>query len=121
MTVKVDVEGDERLAATLDNAADDLTDMHDALEQAGRIVQARARAGAPVRTGALARSITATATATEVQVGPHVGVYAGVQEYGSATTPAHPYLRPALDASNTLILGVFTEETNQALHRVKGA
>lgn len=24
-------------------------------------------------------------------------IYANVQEYGSATTPAHPYIRPALD------------------------
>lgn len=117
----VDVEGDERLAATLGDAADELENLERALEAAGRLVEQRARSGAPVDTGALARSIHATRSGVEVSVGPAVGVYAAVQEYGSTATPAHPYLRPALDYSDTVIVGLFKSDTDKALSHVKGA
>jgi HK97 gp10 family phage protein len=118
---RVEVEGDDALASSLRRAADEIANPERALDNAGRLVEQRARAGAPVDTGALARSISATRTGVEVQVGPNVGVYAAVQEYGSATTPAHPYLRPALDYSDTVITGMFKDDANKALAKVKGA
>lgn len=120
-TARIDVDGDERLASTLHGAAEDIGDMSDALDAAARIVEERARSGAPVDTGELARSITAFRSGVEIAVGPNVGVYAAVQEYGSATTPAHPYLAPALDYSNTVIVGYFNDEADRALNKVKGA
>lgn len=118
---RVEVEGADALASTLHHAAEEIGDMSDALDDAGRLVQTRARGYAPVDTGALAASIEATRSGVEVHVGSAVGVYAGVQEYGSATTPAHPYLRPALDYSQTVILGYFERDANKALAKVKGA
>jgi HK97 gp10 family phage protein len=120
-TAGVTVEGDEQLASTLSRAADEIAEPSKALDDAGRLVEQRARAGAPVDTGALARSISATRSGVEVTVGPQVGVYAAVQEYGSATTPAHPYLRPALDYSDTVIEGYFKTDADKALSKVKGA
>jgi HK97 gp10 family phage protein len=118
---RVEVEGDERLASTLRDAADELADPATALDKSGRLVEQRARAGAPVDTGALANSIRATREGVEVLVGPNVGVYAAVQEYGSAHTPAHPYLRPALDYSDTVVTGYFKTDADKALSKVKGA
>lgn len=118
---RVEVEGDERLASTLRTAADDLGDMSDALDAAGRLVEQRARTGAPVDTGALGRSIHASRSGVEVAVGPSVGVYGAVQEYGSDHTPAHPYLRPALDYSDVIVTGYFKTDADKALAKVKGA
>lgn len=118
---RVEVKGDDELASSLRRAADEIADPDRALDASGRLVEQRARAGAPVDTGALARSITATREGVEVRVGPNVGVYAAVQEYGSATTPAHPYLRPALDYSERVVTGLFLDDTNKALSKVEGA
>ena len=118
---RVEVKGDDELAATLHRAADEIAEPTKALDDAGRLVEQRARSGAPVDTGALSRSIKATRSGVEVTVGPAVGVYAAVQEYGSSHTPAHPYLRPALDYSETVITGYFRDDADKALSRVKGA
>jgi HK97 gp10 family phage protein len=117
----VTVEGDDELAASLRRAADEIAEPTRALDNSGRIVEQRARAGAPVDTGALARSIHATRQGVEVHVGPTVGIYAAVQEYGSSHTPAHPYLRPALDYSERVVTGLFLDDTNKALAKVEGA
>jgi HK97 gp10 family phage protein len=118
---RVEVEGDEALARSLARAADELADPSTALDASGRLVEQRARSGAPYATGALQRSIKATRSGVEVSVGPSVGVYAAVQEFGSTHTPAHPYLRPALDYSDTVITGYFRADADRALARVKGA
>jgi HK97 gp10 family phage protein len=120
-TARIEVKGDDELARSLDRAADEIAEPTRALDNAGRLVEQRARSGAPVDTGALARSISATRSGVEVSVGPNVGVYGAVQEYGSATTPAHPYLRPALDYSETVVTGMFKDDADRALSRVKGA
>ena len=120
-SARVEVEGDERLASTLRAASDEIGEPDRALDSAGRLVEQRARGGAPVDTGALANSIRATREGVEISVGPTVGVYAAVQEYGSDTTPAHPYLRPALDYSDTVIVGLFKSDADKALSKVRGA
>jgi HK97 gp10 family phage protein len=120
-TARVEVTGEDELATSLRRAADEIAEPTRALDNAGRLVEQRARSGAPVDTGALSRSITATREGVEILVGPNVGVYAAVQEYGSATTPAHPYLRPALDYSETVVTGYFRDDADRALSRVKGA
>jgi phage gpG-like protein len=47
--------------------------------------------------------------------------YAPFQEYGTATVPASPYLRPALEAATTTIVDAYTGEIQQLLETVKGA
>jgi HK97 gp10 family phage protein len=118
---RIEVEGDEELARSLARAADEIGDPATALDKSGRLVEQRARTGAPYDSGALQRSIKATRSGVEVQVGPNVGVYAAVQEFGSTHTPAHPYLRPALDYSDTVVTGYFKDDADRALSRVKGA
>lgn len=117
----VEVEGDKELSRSLARAADELGDPTTALDKSGRLVEQRARSGAPYDTGALQRSIKATREGVEVLVGPSVGVYGAVQEFGSSHTPAHPYLRPALDYSDTVVTGYFRDDADRALSRVKGA
>lgn len=118
---RVEVEGAEQLASTLRRAADDIEQPERALDDAGRLVATRARGYAPVDTGALANSIEASREGAEVKVGTGIGVYAGVQEYGSSHTPAHPYMRPALDYSSTVIVNYVRRDVDAALGKVKGA
>ena len=114
------VEGDELLRATLGRVADNLDNLTKAGETAGQAVKQRAASGAPVDTGALARSIRATASGTEVVVGSPIP-YARFQEYGTVNTPAAPYLRPALAAAQTTIVDAYTGEIQTLLNTVKGA
>ena len=67
------------------------------LEEIGARIVARAQDLAPVDTGALRDSITAEVEAGVLTVGSDLP-YAAAQEFGTARIPAHPYLRPALDA-----------------------
>lgn len=117
----VNVDGDERLASTLHDAADDVADLSKAKHDAGRIVEERARAGAPRDTGALVSSIASTVEGTDVLIASSLPVYPGVQEYGSTHTPAHPYMRPALEASTTQIVDLFEDDVRKTIDQVKGA
>lgn len=117
---RTEVEGDELLRATLGRVADNLDNLTEAGQAGGREVQRRAQSAAPKETGALARSIRAEATGTEITVGTPVP-YAGFQEYGTATVPASPYLRPALEAATTQIVDAYTGEIQDLLGTVKGA
>lgn len=118
--LRTEVEGDEALRATLGRVAGELDNLEAAGTKAGQAVKYRAQANAPVLTGALSRSITATATGTTVEVGASVP-YAGFVEYGTVNVPANPYLRPALDAATGEIVAAYTEEIQQLLYTVKGA
>lgn len=115
-----EIEGDAALRATLGQVAANLDNLPKAGETGGRAVQQRARSGAPVDTGNLARSITAEATGNEITVGA-AAPYARFQEYGTVTVPAAPYLRPALEASTAQIVDAYTGEIQNLLETVRGA
>lgn len=117
---RVEVDGADRFASTLHRAAEEMGELDQAQEAAGRLVEQRARSGAPVKTGDLARSITASVTGTEVHVSSPLK-YAGVQEYGSTHTPAHPYMRPALGNSSAQIVALYAVDAQRALGKVQGA
>jgi HK97 gp10 family phage protein len=117
---RTEVDGAEALDRSLTTFADDVGDMRTAGEKAGQAVRIRASSLAPVDTGALARSIRAEATGTEVTVGTPIP-YAPFQEYGTNTVPASPYLRPALEAATGLIVDGYRAEVDQKLGKVKGA
>ena len=62
------------------------------------VIQTEAKHLVPVRTGALRASIIVQHDGLTADVVAGEGLtYAAVQEYGGATTPAHPYMRPALE------------------------
>lgn len=117
---RVEVEGAEALAASLNRVAGELDNLTSAGQAAGQAVKTRAASGAPVRTGALARSVYATATGDEVVVGARAS-YAAYQEYGTSTVPASPYLRPALEAAQSEIVDAYTGEIQQLMETVRGA
>lgn len=114
------VEGEAELRATLSRVAERLDDLPTAGQAAGQAIRSRASSAASVETGALARSITAEWTGNEVTVGSPIP-YAPYQEYGTATVPASPYLRPALEAAQTAIVDAYTGEIQQLLETVEGA
>jgi HK97 gp10 family phage protein len=118
--LRTEVEGAAELQASLSRVAANLDDLPAAGEKGGREVQHRAQSAAPVRTGALARSIRAEATGNEITVGTPVR-YAAFQEYGTVHTPAAPYLRPALEASTKTIVDAYTGEIENLLETVRGA
>lgn len=115
-----EVEGADQLAASLDRVAGELDNLQTANQVAGQGIKTRAQSNAPVDTGALARSIYAEASATEVVVGAAV-TYAPYQEYGTIYTPASPYLRPALEAATAQVVDAYTGEIQVKLGTVKGA
>lgn len=73
------------------------------LKRRGIKVQRRARQLAPVDTGRLRSSIGEELARSGSLLIERVGTdvdYAAFQELGTSRTPAHPYLRPALDAAS---------------------
>jgi phage gpG-like protein len=121
VTDTVEVDGAVQLTAGLARFAASLDDLDAAELAAGRVVQQRASGLAPVRTGALARSIT-VATGDGVTVGSGLP-YAGVQEVGWAARniQAQPFLRPALADSTTEVQAAYLANVDANLKRVKGA
>lgn len=61
------------------------------------------------------------ASEVEVYVGPAGGLgalfYASAQEFGTVTTPAHPYLRPAWAATQGIVLAKITEGLKEQVDR----
>lgn len=120
MTDTVEVDGAVQLTAGLARFAASLEDLDAAELAAGRAVAQRAGRLAPVRTGALSRSITVS-TGDGVTVGSGLP-YAGVQEVGWAARniQAQPFLRPALADGTPEVAAAYQAEVEANLKRVKG-
>ena len=114
------MEGDRALAASLFRVASELDSLDRAGQIGGQAIRNRAMSAAPVRTGALVRSIRAEATGTEINVAAGAP-YAGFNEYGTRHMPAHPFMRPALEANTETVVNAYTAEIQQLLNTVKGA
>jgi HK97 gp10 family phage protein len=113
--VNISLLGDKELQSRLDGLEPAVAKkiVRKAIRVIGNDIRNDARALAPVKTGALRRSIKVRAirrsrgrmgvivrTGTREELGienDDKGYYPAVQEYGSETVPARPYLRPALD------------------------
>lgn len=95
-----------------------------ALRKGGRPVLATAIAGCPVKTGRLKKSLVLkarkphrgyfgvevrTGTREELGIAPDdKSFYPASVEYGHGNVPAHPYLRPAMDANRERAKGIIT-------------
>jgi HK97 gp10 family phage protein len=124
--IRVEVDGADRLAATLDDAGADLADLQDAGTDAGRLVEREARRRAPKRSGALAASVTVTqVTGQSVRVSAGSGrvVYAGVQENGwrARNIRAHRFMRGALTAQERAVVEAYADQVDDIVDTVKGA
>lgn len=121
MNVKMQVLGIASVKKFLN--IDDRFDKLAAFRRAGRVVQNNAKDRAPWRTGHLSRNIDSVATEDEAVIGVSLGIvpYAWYQEAGTSKMPAHPYLRPGLEASAKQIGDIFRDELQKAVHaRVAG-
>jgi HK97 gp10 family phage protein len=109
---KVLTEGVKESLEAIEKAGKDIDDAVDvALLASAKVFQAEMIRLAPERTGNLKRHIQIKGPIRDgnyhfVEVGvihdiaytdAETARYANVQEYGSADTPAHPYIRPAID------------------------
>lgn len=121
MKVRMQVLGIASVKKFLD--IDDRFDKLAAFRRAGRVVANNAKDRAPWRTGHLSRNIDSVATEDEAVIGVSLGIvpYAWYQEAGTSKMPAHPYLRPGLEASAKQIGDIFRDELQKAVHaRVTG-
>jgi len=118
----VTVVGDKRLAATMANATRMLADMSSAHKEAGEVVRARAASNAPKRTGRLAASVTASASAGEVVVASALP-YARRVNYGAPSVgqAAQPFMTNALADTQSATLTKYNRRCQVAMAQVKGA
>lgn len=118
---QVTVQGDETLRRTLAAAADDLENL-DQSENA-RLVQQRAQARAPKRSGRLARSVVAKDLGKGTAAVLSDLVYAPVIHYGWAGhgISPQPFLVSALDDSAPLVEASSLRQTQRILSHVRGA
>lgn len=118
---KIELDGDRELRATLARAENDLEELDQS--ENGRLVEQRARAGAPKLSGALANSVRASdAAGGTVEIASDL-IYAAPIHYG---WPAHnispnPFLAEALADSESVIEANNLREANRILERVRGA
>lgn len=97
------------------------TALKDALTESGQVMLVEQQRQVPVKTGALRDSlhvwpVNSTKKYSRVSVGTHPRVfYAPWVEYGHANAPAHPFMRPALDAAFLPTKNRFTAEFKDGL------
>lgn len=121
MADRTEVIGQQRLQATLRAAQHQIANLDTG--EGARMVEQRARAAAPKRSGLLASSVRARDAGKGQSVVASSLVYAPVIHYG---WPAHgitarPFLTEALANSQPLILADLTKQTQHALGSVHGA
>ena len=120
MTTGITIRGADRLARTTAAAADDI----ERLTAVNRKVAdgIKAAANPPRRSGRLAGSLTAEATAGEATVSSGL-VYAGVIEHGWAAhgISATNFLTEAARAKESASVKLYSDAVDDALKGVKGA
>jgi len=117
----VTVQGDDTLRRTLAGAADELENLDQS--DSARMVQQRAAARAPKRSGTLARSLVAKDLGNGTAVVQSDLIYAPVIHYGWAAhnIAAQPFLTTALDDSTQLVEADNLRATQRILSHVRGA
>lgn len=119
-TPVIEVIGGDRFARTMRSAADDIRTMQPG--EAGRLVAARARAGAPKRSGRLAGSMTAGEDGGDVIVSSRL-IYAPVIHNGwpGHNIAANPFAARALENSRGEIERIYAADAQKSLGKVRGA
>ena len=118
---KVTVQGDDTLHRTLHAAESDIEQMDQT--DSARLVQQRAQARAPKRSGTLARSVQAKDLGKGEAAVMSVLIYAPVIHYGWAGHDIHPqpFLTEALADSTRLVEANSQRQVDKALSQVRGA
>jgi HK97 gp10 family phage protein len=115
----VAIDGDKELKRQLAKIAVDVASALPLAALKGvEVLKVSAQQKAPVLTGALRDSIVADVEESNreivVEVGPTVE-YAEKVEFGGIRRAAKPYLRPALDETEELIIDALIEELNKVV------
>lgn len=118
MKVKMEVLGIASVKKYLNIT--DRFDKHSAFRRSAVTVMINAKYRAPYDTGHLSRNISYEATDHDATIGVSLKVvpYAWYQEAGTSKMPAHPYLRPGLEASIQDISLIFRDEIEKATHAI---
>lgn len=123
------VEGARQLRRTLKQAGADMADLKAINRHAAAVVLPVAASNAPVRTGALAKSVRvgATASAGVVRAGNNrktaAGVpYGGVIHWGwpARGIRANTFITDAARATEPVWVELYVREMNDAIQKVKG-
>jgi hypothetical protein len=122
VAVTVKVEGEARLASTLDSAASKMGDLP-GIQDAAEIITTAGAAGAPRLTGRLAGSLTSSRSGKNAAQMTSPLVYAVPIHWGR---PAHdiaanPFLVRAADQTETRWVGAVEKSAQDVLDRVQGA
>ena len=117
----IEVEGAQRLDATMAAAARELSDVSEAGQRSAAQLLATARMKAPRISGALAGSLTSDVGPVLVEVTSGLD-YAGRTHYGWAAVgqAAQPFLTDALAELEPRITEAYMAEVEQALAKVEG-
>jgi phage gpG-like protein len=121
MVDAVDVQGADRLAGTLHDAADELKDLSDVNAQAGEYIRSRAAANAPRSSGRLAASLSVRVEPAAVTVESDV-VYANPIHWGwkARNISAQPFLSDALEATSSTVVDMYAANNERILSHVHG-
>jgi HK97 gp10 family phage protein len=138
MARDVQIEGLEETLANLRELPQRIgrTTLRKSLTKAAQPVAVLARNLAPRQSGDLASSILVTSQLTrrhrrgakqnevEVYIGPTSGKgvlnYASFVEFGTIDTPPQPYLRPAWDRAEPIVLKIFAEDLGPQIEAAAG-
>lgn len=122
--IRVDVFGDRRFIRTMREAGVDVTRLNNTHKEAANIAADAARAAAPVRTGALARSIRTGATrkAGIIRAGRNSVPYANAIHWGwpARGIRANPSMSEAAQASEPAWLQVYERRVNEIINDIEG-
>lgn len=119
---KIVVHGAERLAATLAKAGRALGKMTGANRSVAMAIAQRSRAGAPKRSGKLARSTTGKDMPNNGARVQATVIYAGVIHYGwrRHRISPHPYVSDTVHQLEGTWVNKYAEETQKIMDNVKG-
>jgi HK97 gp10 family phage protein len=146
MMIEFKMSGFDQLEKSLSKLPKEFRDSVErtALRVAAKAIEKRAKAGAPVGSGLLKKSIGVTVKKNKsgknsgslsARVGARTGYaetqmvngksvkkdpvkYAGIVEYGTAKMPARPFIRNAVESSRSEVMELLSKGYNQGLARV---
>ena len=116
------VTGDERLAATMHAAGDQLADLRAVNNRVGDLVAGAARPRVPIRSGRLASSLHPVAVADKVTI-TSSAPYAGPIHWGwpARHIVGRPFLSDAATSTEDVWVGMYFDEVQAAVNKVDGA
>lgn len=119
------VKGAKQLRKSMKTAGIDMQELKDAHRLVATTVATRGRTQAPVKTGALARSVRpgATVRAAIIRAGYKRIPYAGPIHWGwpKRNIPAQPWLYAAAVDSEPAWVQVYTDAVDEILDTIEGA